>query len=144
MIPSINEQDVEVAKYNMRSNASGQFVPKPVLPEFQEEASQIDESQPGGIHLVGIARHTGRVDIDSAYLPGNHRDALSKYTYGVEGLSLGDLIPPRRAIMIDAETGERLDERIVRVEQPEQLMASPENHRLLSKRTFGHLDNEGE
>lgn len=126
-----------MAHYDLRDAMTGRFTPREAIEEVEwlEGEYSPDQEKPP-------VRATGRVDTDAAYLPVNHRDPVSKYTYGVEGLSLSDLIRPRRAIMIDAMTGERLDERIVHVEQPEQVMASPENHRLLSKRTFGHLDQD--
>jgi hypothetical protein len=126
-----------MAHHNERSSVTGRFTPRQAIEEVEwlEGESPVRQEKP--------ARATGRVDTDAAYLPVNHRDPLSKYTNGVEGLTLDDLIPHRRAIMIDAMTGERLDDRIIHVEQPEQVqVASPENHRLLSRKTFGHLDRQ--
>ena len=80
----------------------------------------------------GHARHTGRIDTNAAYLPAGPREPLETYEYPVKSdhTGLGPRARARKAILIDAESGERLDDRIVKV---------PDT-RLLSKRTFGHLD----
>jgi hypothetical protein len=147
-----------MAKHNERSSVTGRFTPKAAVDEVLEQTAY--EPQPEGVYYAGMARHTGRVDVDSAYLPGEYRDPISKYQYGPQDTRVPQTLferanpmwaRARKAILIDAETGQRLDERIVQVEQPDQVsgnvpprLREVQDHRFMSKRTFGHLDQDGE
>jgi hypothetical protein len=138
-----------MTRHDSRDAMTGRFTPKPVLPEFEDEREFND---PRGVHVVGESRYTGRVDTDAAYLPGEYRNPLAKYQQGPNdqriAQTLGErYMPYRRPVEVNADISQRLDERVGRVEQPEQVMAEsesrrPADYRLMSRKTFGHLDRD--
>jgi hypothetical protein len=110
-----------MARHSARDARTGKFTPRTAYEELEEM-----NPAPG----PGPARHTGRIDTDAAYLPAGPREPLENYESAVSSDHNGLGPRARKAILIDAESGERLDDQIVKV---------PDT-RLLSLRTFGHLD----
>lgn len=131
-----------MTRHSKRSGITGRFESKPVETGEHVHDPEIAPDAPGKT-WDSMTRATGRIDTDAAYEPGEYRNPLEKYQHGPDdqgiAQTLGERLYPRHPIEIDGTTGEKLDARIVRVEQPEQVMERPDI-RLLSTRTFGHMD----
>jgi hypothetical protein len=112
-----------MAKHNERDR-TGRFIPKPVLPEFDEEARQVVEPQ----------------------LPEPKFPTMTLNDEFAHGTGV------RKAILIDATSGLKLDSGIVQVTQPDQVNGGSvpprlkyvSDSRLMAKQHFGHLDNDGD
>lgn len=130
-----------MTRHSKRSGITGRFAPVETGEHVHDP--EIAPDAPGKT-WESMARATGRIDTDAAYEPGEYRNPLEKYQHGPDdhgiAQTLGERLYPRQPIEINAMTGQRLGEQVVRVEQPEDVMERPDI-RLLSKRTFGHLDD---